>query len=120
MYNKLNITTVFFILDKISLEGLNITLLDQQIDDDEDDDIAYNKNETQNDNNSTNITINATLVKTEEERQIEDEIHEREGNLSFKKAKNRVLASRPQANLMKMDMKKWAKLSALIYIQIFS
>ena len=25
IYNKLNITTVFFVLDKISLEGLNIT-----------------------------------------------------------------------------------------------
>ena len=48
----------------------------------------------------------ALNLKTEEERQIEDEIHERERNLSFKKAKNkRVLASRPQANLMKMNMK---------------
>ena len=75
MYNKLNITTVFFILDEISLEGLNISLLSDQIDEDEDDEIVYDKNNIQNESNSTNITINGTLVKTEEERQREFKIY---------------------------------------------
>ena len=75
MYNKLNITTVFFILDKISLEGLNISLLSNQFDEDEEDEIASKNNKDQNDNNSTNITINGTLVKTEEERQREFKIY---------------------------------------------
>ena len=72
IYTKLNITTVFFILDKISLDGLNITVLEkEEIDEFEDDEIVYKKNTTQNNNDTSNITINGTLVKTEEERQRE-------------------------------------------------
>ena len=73
IYNKLNMTTVFFILDKISLEGLNITKLDSdEFEEDEDDEIVYRKNNTDiKSNNSTNTTNNNTLVKTEEERQRE-------------------------------------------------
>ena len=41
IYNKLNITTVFFVLDKISLEGLNITKNDKDDQfEDEDDEIV--------------------------------------------------------------------------------
>lgn len=74
IYNKLNMTTVFFILDKISLEGLNITKIEDEEFEDEDDEIVYKKNNTinnNNNNNSTNITLNNTLVKTEEQRQRE-------------------------------------------------
>ena len=71
MYNKLNITTVFFVLDKIDLEGLNITKeLDKDEFDDEDDEFDTKKNSTLEVDNSTNIT-NKTLVKTEEERELE-------------------------------------------------
>ena len=71
MYNKLNITTVFFVLDKIDLEGLNITKeLDKDEFDEEDDEFANNKNSTLEVDNSTNIT-NKTMVKTEEERELE-------------------------------------------------
>ena len=71
MYNKLNITTVFFVLDKIDLEGLNITKeLDKDEFDDEDDEFDIKKNSTLEVDNSTNIT-NKTLVKTEEERELE-------------------------------------------------
>ena len=69
IYTKLNITTVFFILDKISLDGLNITNLEKEENDEfEDDEIVYKKNNTQNNNNSS---TNDTLIKTEEERQRE-------------------------------------------------
>jgi len=72
IYTKLNITTVFFILDKISLEGLNITNLEKEENDEfEDDEIVYKKTKTQISNNSSNITSNDTLIKTEEERQRE-------------------------------------------------
>ena len=47
IYNKLNITSVFFVLDKISMEGLNITSYDND-DEFEDDDIAQN-NKNKND-----------------------------------------------------------------------
>ena len=71
MYNKLNITTVFFVLDKIDLEGLNITKeLDKDEFDDEDDEFDTKKNSTLEVDNSTNIT-NKTLAKTEEERELE-------------------------------------------------
>ena len=71
MYNKLNITTVFFVLDKIDLEGVNITMeLDKDEFDDEDDEFDTKKNSTLEVDNSTNIT-NKTLVKTEEERELE-------------------------------------------------
>jgi len=71
MYKKLNITTVFFVLDKIDLEGLNITKeFDKDEFDEEDDEIVGKKNSTLELDNSTNIT-NKTLVKTEEEREIE-------------------------------------------------
>ena len=71
MYNKLNITTVFFVLDKIDLEGLNITKeLDKDEFDEEDDEFVNNKNSTLEVDNSTNIT-NKTMVKTEEERELE-------------------------------------------------
>jgi hypothetical protein len=71
MYNKLNITTVFFVLDKIDLEGLNITNeLDKDEFDEEDDEFINKKNSTLELDNSTNIT-NKTLVKTEEERELE-------------------------------------------------
>ena len=65
IYNKLNITTVFFVLDKISLEGLNIT----EQEEDEDDDIVYANNITKENNNSANI--NETLARLEEKRQKE-------------------------------------------------
>ena len=72
IYNKLNITTVFFVLDKISLQGLNITKLKhskyEEDDDDEEDDIVYDKSKV---NITNNITLNKTLVKTEQERQQE-------------------------------------------------
>ena len=75
IYNKLNITTVFFILDKISLEGLNITSLDND-DEFEDDEVVYKKNKTENNNSiSINATINGTTVKTEEEKQREFQIY---------------------------------------------
>ena len=71
MYKKLNITTVFFVLDKIDLEGLNITKeLDKDEFDEEDDEFFNNKNSTLEVDNSTNIT-NKTMVKTEEERELE-------------------------------------------------
>jgi hypothetical protein len=71
MYKKLNITTVFFVLDKIDLEGLNITKkLDKDEFDDEDDEFVNEKNTTLEQDNSTNIT-NKTLVKTDEERELE-------------------------------------------------
>jgi len=71
MYNKLNITTVFFVLDKIDLEGLNITKeLDKDEFDDEDDEFDTKKNSTLEVDNSTNIT-KKTLAKTEEERELE-------------------------------------------------
>ena len=68
IYNKLNITTVFFVLDKISLEGLNIT--DEE--EDEDDDIVYASNITK-DNNTADI--NETMEKNEEKRQREFKIY---------------------------------------------
>ena len=72
IYTKLNITTVFFILDKISLDGLNIEeLKKKELEEDEDDEIVSKKNNEKNFNNSANITINGTLVKTEEEKQFE-------------------------------------------------
>ena len=72
IYNKLNMTTVFFVLDKISLEGLNITKIDNDDEfEDEDDEIVYRKKNINNNINTTNITTNNTLVKTEEERQRE-------------------------------------------------
>ena len=72
IYTKLNITTVFFILDKISLDGLNIEeLKKKEFEEDEDDEIVSKKNKEKNFNNSANITINGTLVKTEEEKQFE-------------------------------------------------
>lgn len=72
MYKKLNITTVFFVLDKIDLEGLNISkeFDKDEFDEDDDDEIVYKKNDTLGLDNSTNIT-NKSLVKTEEEREIE-------------------------------------------------
>ena len=75
MYNKLNITTVFFVLDKIDLEGLNITKeLDKDEFDEEDDEFINEKNSTLELDNSNNIT-NKTLVKTEEEREMEFKIY---------------------------------------------
>jgi hypothetical protein len=77
IYTKMNITVVFFILDKISLDGLNITNIKEKDeyddDDDEFEDIVYKPNNTQI--NSSNITVNGTLMKTEEERQREFQIY---------------------------------------------
>ena len=59
---------MFFVLDKISLEGLNIT----DEDEDEDDDIVYASNITK-DNNTADI--NETMEKNEEKRQREFKIY---------------------------------------------
>ena len=77
IYTKMNMTTVFFIVDKISLEGLNITNFREkdEFEEDEDDEIVYKTSNTQNTNNSTNVTVNGTLIKTEEERQREFQIY---------------------------------------------
>ena len=75
IYNKLNITSVFFVLDKISMEGLNITSIDND-DEFDDGEIVYNKTNTQN--NSTilqNTTANATMNKTDEMRKREFQIY---------------------------------------------
>ena len=75
IYTKLNITSVFFVLDKISMEGLNITSFDND-DEFEEDDIVYNKNKTQNDTaKSANISKNGTIIKSEEERKREFQIY---------------------------------------------
>ena len=75
IYNKLNITSVFFILDKISMEGLNITSLDND-DEFEDDKIVDNKNKTQNNNNVTiNVNNNETMVKSEDDKIREFKIY---------------------------------------------
>ena len=75
IYNKLNITSVFFILDKISMDGLNITSLDND-DEFEDDGIVSNKNKTQNNiSSSVNVTNNDTLGKSEEEQKREFQIY---------------------------------------------
>ena len=75
IYTKLNITSVFFVLDKISMEGLNITSFDND-DEFEEDDIVYNKNITQNNTGkSANITKNGTIIKSEEERKREFQIY---------------------------------------------
>ena len=77
IYNKLNITSVFFILDKISMEGLNITSLDND-DEFEEDEIVNNKNksEIKNDNSiSINATLNGSLAKSEEEKKREFQIY---------------------------------------------
>ena len=79
IYTKMNMTVVFFVLDKISLDGLNITNikekndLEDDEDEDEDDIIAYKPNTTQI--NSSNMTVNDSLVKMEEERQREFQIY---------------------------------------------
>jgi len=74
IYNKLNITSVFFVLDKISMEGLNITSYDND-DEFEDDDIAQN-NKNKNDTvKSVNTTINGTIIKTEEDKKREFQIY---------------------------------------------
>ena len=75
IYNKLNITSIFFVLDKISMEGLNITSLDND-DEFEDDDIVVDTNKSKNDTaKKANITINGTLIKSEEERKREFQIY---------------------------------------------
>ena len=75
IYNKLNITSIFFVLDKISMEGLNITSLDND-DEFEDDDIVVDTNKYKNDTaKKANITINGTLIKSEEERKREFQIY---------------------------------------------
>ena len=74
IYNKLNITSVFFILDKISMDGLNITSIDND-DEFEDDEIVYNKDKTENNTTIKNATINGTMGKTEEEKKREFQIY---------------------------------------------
>jgi len=75
IYNKLNITTVFFVLDKISMEGLNITSFDND-DEFEDDDIVIDNNKNKNDTaKSANITKNGTVIKSEEEKKREFQIY---------------------------------------------
>ena len=75
IYNKLNITSVFFVLDKISMDGLNITSLDND-DEFEDEEIVKDKNKNKNVNvKSANVTINGTLIKTEEEIKREFQIY---------------------------------------------
>ena len=77
IYNKLNITTVFFILDKISMEGLNVTSLDND-DEFEDDEIVYNTNKNETEKNKsilTNATLNISINKSEEEQKREFQIY---------------------------------------------
>ena len=74
IYNKLNITSVFFILDKISMDGLNITSIDND-DEFEDDEIVYNKDKVENNTTIKNATINGTMGKTEEEKKREFQIY---------------------------------------------
>ena len=74
IYNKLNITSVFFILDKISMDGLNITSIDND-DEFEDDEIVYNKDKVENNTTIKNATINGTIGKTEEEKKREFQIY---------------------------------------------
>jgi hypothetical protein len=74
IYNKLNITSVFFVLDKISMEGLNITSYDND-DEFEDDDIAQNNKNKNDTAKSVNTTINGTIIKTEEDKKREFQIY---------------------------------------------
>ena len=75
IYNKLNITTVFFVLDKISMEGLNITSFDND-DEFEDDDIVIDNNKIKNDTaKSANITKNGTIIKSDEDKKREFQIY---------------------------------------------
>ena len=77
IYNKLNITTVFFILDKISMEGLNVTSLDND-DEFEEDEIVSNKNKNETEKNKsilTNATLNISINKSEEEQKREFQIY---------------------------------------------
>ena len=74
IYNKLNITSVFYILDKISMDGLIITSIDND-DEFEDDEIVYNKDKTENNTTIKNATINGTMGKTEEEKKREFQIY---------------------------------------------
>ena len=78
IYKKLNITVVFFVLDKISLEGLNITEYNDkdEFEEDEDDEIVYKSNKTLDKNNFTNGTnINNSLVKTPQQTEREFQIY---------------------------------------------
>ena len=74
IYNKLNITSIFFILDKISMDGLNITRIDND-DEFEDDEKVYSKDKTENNTIIKNATINGTMGKTEEEKKREFQIY---------------------------------------------
>ena len=74
IYNKLNITSVFFVLDKISMDGLNITSIDNE-DEFEDDEIVYKKDKAENNTSIKNATINGTMVKSEEEKKREFQIY---------------------------------------------
>ena len=80
IYQKLNITTFFFVVDKISLEGLNINEYKKSIESDEEEDEIIYKKEKDKDNNETiiNRTENGTVIKSEEEKQLEYRIYMKE------------------------------------------
>ena len=72
IYNKLNITSVFFVLDKISMEGLNLTSIDNDDEFEDEEIVVNNKNNTAS---FLNISLNETLNRSEELKKREFQVY---------------------------------------------